>query len=154
MGIFDPSLPSGRVPEGAGLDYNETNFDFRRNNISKTLRADSTASASVTLTDTNYDARGLIAFFNIATLPGSASTTFALKIRAVDPVTGGFYTLATQAARSATGLTTLVLYPGMASAVNSSTSVCCPRDLSFLISMSSAAASKGATLSLGLQYLK
>lgn len=153
MSAFDPSVPNG-MPPGAALDYNETTFDYRRNNVSKTLRANSTASASVTITDTNYDARGLIAFFNIATLPGSASTTFALKIRAVDPVTGGFHTLCTQAARSATGMTTLILYPGMTGAANSATGVACPRDLSFLISMSSAAASKGATLSLGVQYLK
>jgi hypothetical protein len=153
MSNFDPSIPS-RVPEGAAVDYNETSFDFRRNNIAKTLRAASTASASITLTDTNYDARGLIAFFNIQTFPGSASTTLALKIRAVDPVSGGFHTLCTQAARSASGLTTLVLYPGMASAANSSTSVCCPRDLSFLVSMSSAATSKSFIFSIGLQYLK
>lgn len=153
MSTFDPSVPA-RVPDGANLDYNETTFDYRRNNIAKTLRENSTASASVTIPDTNYDARGLIAFFNIATLPGSASTTFALKIQAIDPVTSGTYLLCSQAARSATGMTTLVLYPGMASAANSSTSVCCPRNLQFLISMSSAAASKGATLSLGVQYLK
>lgn len=153
MPKFDPSVPD-YIPVGAGLDYNETTFDFRRNNVSKILKSSATASASVTVTDTNYDARGLIAFFNIATLPGSLSTTIALKIRAVDPVTGGLYTLATQAARSATGITTLVIYPGAASAVNSSTSMVAPRDLSFLLSMSSAAASKGPVFSLGVQYLK
>ena len=153
MSVFDPSIPNA-VPTGANLDYNETTFDYHRNNIAKTLRADATASASVTIPDTNYDARGLIAFFNIATLPGSASTTYALKIQAIDPVTSATYNLCTQAARSATGMTTLVLYPGMASAANSSTSVCVPRNIQFRISMSSAAASNGSTLSLGVQYLK
>jgi hypothetical protein len=153
MSAFDPSVPAN-VPPGSNLDFNETTFDFRRNNISKVLRASATASASVTITDTNYDARGLIAFFNIATFPGSASTTVALKIRAVDPATGGLYTLCTQAARSATGLSTLVIYPGMTAAANSSTSMAAPRDLSFLLSMSSGATSKSCIMSLGVQYLK
>lgn len=153
MSQFDPAVPNG-VPPGASLDFNETSFDYRRNNVAKILRAAATASASVTITDTNYDARGLIAFFNIATFPGSASTTVALKIRAVDPATGSFFTLCTQAARSASGVTALLIYPGAASAPNSSTSMCCPRDLSFLLSMSSAATSKSCVMSLGVEYLK
>lgn len=153
MSTFDPSIPA-YVPPGAELDYNETTFDLRRNNISKVLRANSTASASVTITDTNYDARGLLVFFNIATLPGSASTTFALKVQAIDPVTSATYLLCGQAARSATGMSTLLIYPGATAAANSATSMSVPRNIQFLISMSSAAASKGATLSLGVQYLK
>lgn len=157
MSNFDPSIPSGApVPIGTSINvnYNETSFDFQRNNISKVLKASASASASVTITDTNYDAKGLIAFFNIAQLPGSGSTTIALKIRAVDPVTSALYTIATQAARSATGMSTMLVYPGATAAANSATSHAAPRDLSFLLSMSSAATSNGSVFSLGVQYLK
>lgn len=154
---LNPALPAeapGPANTTVQVDYNGTTFDLVRNNLAVTVRADLTASASTTISATNFDARGLIAFFNISELPASGSTTLALVIQASDPVTGGNLILATQAARSASGLTTLVLYPGGSSAANSYTSVSVPRNISFLISASTGATNANFRFSLGVQYLK
>ena len=151
MSNFNPSVPS-HVPEGSRLNYNETTFDLTRNNTAIILRANATASASVAITDTNYNARGVLVYFNINTLPASGSTTLALKIQSVNPVTGDFFTILSGAARSASGTTVMMIGPGIsASALGVAANL--PRDLRYLVSQSSGATSKDVTFSIGLHYI-
>lgn len=118
-------------------------------NRSIILYADTTSSASVSIPFTNNNGNRLTVYFNISTLPGSGSTTLALKIRSVNPVTGGFFTLLSGAARSASGTTVMMVGPGIsASALGVAANV--PRALSFLVSQSSGATSKDVTFSIGL----
>lgn len=152
MSNFDPTIPNGATEPSQNLRYNETTFDFERNNTSVAFRTAQTASATVTLpTTTNYNARGMIVNFNIASLPGSASTTLACKIRGVDPVTGSFFTLLNAAARSATGLTTMMIGPGI-SASALGVAALLPRNVSILVSQSSGATSKDTVWSIGIDF--
>ena len=150
MSNFRPGTPAD-VPEGSNLDFNETTFDFARGNTGKQLRANATASASVAITDTNYNAKSVIAYFTINTFPGSGSTTLALKIQAVNPDTGGFFTILSGTPRSTTGTTVMMVGPGISASVLGVAAVL-PRDLRFLVSQSSGATSKDVTFSIGIHY--
>ena len=150
MSNFRPGVPAD-VPDYSYLNFNETTFDLARNNTAKTLRANSTASASVAITDTNYNGRGVVVYFTINTFPVSLSTTLALKIQSVDPVSGNFFTILAGAARSVTGTTVMMVGPNISpSALGISSYL--PRDLRFLVSQSSGATSKDVTFSIGLHY--
>lgn len=117
-----------------------------------TLRSASTSSASTAISYTlNNPLTGMIVYFNIASFPGSASTTLALKIRATDPVTGTFSTLLNCAARSATGTTMMMIGPGI-SASALGVAALLPRVLSFLVSQSSGATSADVVFSIGLNF--
>lgn len=135
--LYQPNESGGEVPVFGNRSF--------------VLRADATASASVTLPVTNYNHRSLVAYFNISSLPGSGSTTLALKIRSTNPVTGAFTTLLAGAARSASGTTIMMIGPGISASALGVASVV-PRNLSFLISQSSGATSKDVTFSIGLDF--
>lgn len=137
------------------LQSNDTVFEARRSNIERTLRAALTASANVTLSTVNVNAKGAIFFFDIASLPGSGSTTLALKVQMVDPAAGRTAILAAGVARSASGLTTLVVYPNAISAVSATkvTNFPLPRTVQCYVSQSSGATSKDCVWSIGMATL-
>lgn len=162
MGIFDPSLPSGRVPEGASLAYNGTTFDFARGNTSQVLMAASSISASTAISVTNFNGRGMYAFMNITSaFPGSGSTTLALKVKFIPPnASSSAVTMVASAAQSASGMTVLCVYPGLTTGSGSAATnvttlgLPLPRDFQIVASYSSAAASAALTVSLGLSVIK
>lgn len=119
--------------------------------VGQTIVLSASASASVSYPLINDFGHGLIAYFTIHALPASASTTLALKIQSTDPATGAFYTILAGAARSASGMTTMMICPGIsASALGISAVV--PRNLRFLISASLGATSKDCVFSLGIGF--
>lgn len=155
MSMFDPRAPNG--PNNAFLTYEPLGdtFEFKRSLHDVVLRAALTASANVTISTTNVNARGAIFFFNIESLPGSASTTLALKVHTSDPVTGKAVAIANAVARSATGISTLVIHPDALSAAGATkiTNFALPRNLRCYVSQSSGATSKDVVWSLGMAFL-
>jgi hypothetical protein len=105
----------------AGLDFNDTSWDRRRNNVQSTLLASAArVGTAATADQTNYNAKGVIVFINVTVNPGGGETlTFQLQVK--DPVGAGYVTVATSgaiavfgAAAGATGLEVLDLFPGAA----------------------------------------
>lgn len=165
MSNFDPSVPAG-IPGNANTDavlnFNGSSYDIQRANLSQVLLAPSGISASTAISVTNFNARGFYAFMNITSaFPGSGSTTLALKIKALPPglVTASAVTIAAIAARSASGIVTICMYPGAiagsasADALITTTGRPAPRDFLVVASYSSAAASASLTVSLGLMQI-
>lgn len=119
--------------------------------VGQSVIVSASASASTTYPLINDFGRGMIAHFTIHSLPASGSTTLALKIQATDPATGSFFTLLAGAARSASGMTTMMIGPGIsASALGVATLV--PRSLRLLVSASTGATSKDVVFSIGVGF--
>jgi hypothetical protein len=116
-------------------------------------------SASTAIAITNWNAQGIIAFMNITSaFPGSASTTYCLKIKAVSPLsTGATVVLGACTPRSSSGQSVLMLAPGIQvfSATTgpiSTFSIGVPRDIQIVASASLGATSKEVVLSLGYMF--
>lgn len=125
-------------------------------NVSQILSVSQSASASVNINLTNLFGRQAMVYFTIHSLPGSASTTLALKVRSVDPFSGLFTPVANMVARSATGTLAMSISPYISSASvggvqNVQASL--PRDLNILISQSSGATSKDVVFSIGMAFM-
>lgn len=162
MTMFTPSVPNnivGPLNTTQNLEFNETDNDLVRGNTDQVLLAATSVSASTAVTATNYG-RGIIAYMEITSglPPGSASVTIALKVQAVSPVgTSRFVTLATTTAKSVSGITALAIGPGLtetAGVAYSQANRLVPRNIRILASISSAAASFGCVLALGLSTIK
>lgn len=144
MSNFDPRMPDGPL---------------NAINTSDVLMAASSISASTAISVTNFNARGIYAYMNVISgmPPGSASSTIALKIKTIPPnATASAVTIAAGPLSSATGCFVLCMYPGAiagSGSVNALVSTCgrpLPRDFQVVASISSAAASKGFVVSLGI----
>lgn len=140
-----------------GYQYNETNWEFFRGNTNQVLLASTSVSASTAISVTNYNACGIMAFMNVTGNfpPGSASTTIALKIQAVAP-DGTNVLLGGSTAKSVSGMTTVSIHPGLSESTGISTSYfnrVLPRSLRVLASISTAAASVGFLLTLGISFV-
>ena len=136
------------------VGYNGSSYDTLRVNQGMSLRAAATASANVTIGPiTNINAKGGVFFLDITSLPGSASTTVALKLQMVDPGAGRFITIGTLAQRGTTGVSALVVYPGIAASAGSAlaqVSFVLPRTLQLIASLSTGATSKDVVFSIGM----
>jgi hypothetical protein len=121
------------------------------------LMAATSLSASTAIPVTNWNGRGIMAFMNITSaFPGSASTTYALKVRAVNPLSAGTYVvLGSATPRSASGVSTVTIYPGIAASAgpNAQINMCVPRDIQIVASLSTGATSKEVVLSLGMMII-
>lgn len=168
MSNFDPTIPGAvtGTPTGAqNLVYNETTFDLQRGNTDQVILASSSVSASQVVTVTNFNGRGIYAYMNITSaFPGSGSTTYALKIKAVQPnATTSAQTIAACAPVSASGCTVLCVYPGASKATGSNStsaianlavaSLPLPRTFQVVASLSTGATSKEVVMSLGLTII-
>jgi hypothetical protein len=124
--------------------------------FNETIMASSSLSASTAITVTNNNFKGLTAYMRITSaFPGSASTTYALKVYAV-PVTGGSNILIGGATpRSASGVSSVTVYPGItvSAGVNAQVSMALPRDLSIVASLSTGATSKEDIMSLAMTWI-
>ena len=154
-----PEEALGNIGSACNLQYNGTAFEALKGNTSQTIMAASSVSASTAVLVTNTNGRGIIAWMEITSglPPGSASVTIALKVQMVAPVgTNRFKTLATSGPGSASGSFAVAIYPGMSSTAVTGVSFnagIVPRDLRILASISSAAASFGCVMALGVSFL-
>lgn len=163
MTMFDPSLTAGlqAVTGAQNLEYEQSagTWQFVRANFDQTILAATSVSASTAVTATCFGS-GIIAWAEITSglPPGSASVTFALKVQAISPVgTNRFVTLAATTARSASGIVAVAVAPALtetSGAAYAQSNRLVPRNFRVLASISSAAASFGCVLALGLSQIK
>lgn len=150
-----PNVP-GQLTLTQNLQFNETDQEFVRANTAQQLMASSSISAATAIAVTNYNGRGIMAFMTITTaFPGSASLTYTLKVKAVNPDTSATIVLGAAAARSASGVSILTIYPGIAASAgaNAQVNMAVPRNLQVVASMSAAVASTNVAMSLGMMIL-
>ena len=129
------------------------------NRAGQIIMAATSLSASTAVPVTNWTGRGIMAFMNVSSaFPVSASTTYCLKVKAVDPTGPGntYVTLGAATPRSASGVSTVCVYPGItvSAGVNCQVNMACPRDLVIVASLSTGATSKEVVLSLGMMIIK
>lgn len=80
-----------------------------------THNAAATGTTGFDMNAANY--RGALVYVNITALTGT-SPTLTVTIQAKTPVSGVYYTVLASAALTATGLTVLRVYPGLAATAN------------------------------------
>ncbi len=113
------------------------------------------ASAATNFSVTNLYSDGMQVFFTVHSLPGSASTTAALKVRMVDPATGAMVSIGGCPARSTSGTTMLSVSPFMNSASSGGSPnimAQVPLNMNFLVSLSTGATSKDVVFSIGVNF--
>lgn len=148
MSNFDPNSPS-YVPPGAVLAFDGKTFDYREANQTAVAILSGTVSASTATAVQNFSCRGGLFILDITSLPGSASTTVALKLMTTNPRTATFATLA---ALSSTGTVMLTVYPGVAESAGMR-SAPLPRNFTARLSLSTGATSKEVALSLTMMRI-
>lgn len=110
------------------------------------------AGTVYTITNPGYN-KGLMAYWTIHSLPASASTTANIAFFGTDPL-GNLVGLNTPGtARSATGTTGYMMYPGVTVSGNNQFSVVVPNKVTVTISLSAGATSKDVTFSLFVEWL-
>lgn len=142
MSQFDPSLDQFGKPI----------------QTSTVLMASSSLSASTAISVTNFYGRGAMFFMNITSaFPGSASTTYTLKIKTAMPnATASSAVLCACSPRSASGAVVLVVYPGAALTQGAALTVAgfpLPLNFTVVASLSTGATSKEVVMSLGMTTL-
>ena len=118
--------------EGAdGMLFNNSTWDRARNNFVTT--ADSSAARTATVAGvpvTNYNARGAAITINVTAASGTTPTLVAkLQYSPDGTIWIDYTTKPVTATISATGQTTLVVYPGVTEVANSAVSLPLPRTL-------------------------
>lgn len=114
------SLTGSTQADGAStflpsLGYNEATYDRWRNNTEGTLLASAARTeTTVSSTQTNYNSRGVMLFFNVSVASGTGGLT--LRLTGVDPVTGTHYSMLVSTAFITTGGRSYIIYPGVSTA--------------------------------------
>lgn len=108
------------------LTYNGSTWDLQRGNTEGTLLASATRTATTTTPDqTNYNARGVLVFFNITAVSGTGGLTLSIQWK--DPVSGTTYSnLLVGSALTTAGARIYQVYPA-ASGGTASTGAALPR---------------------------
>jgi hypothetical protein len=75
---------------------------------------------------TNYDYRGIDLVIDVTAASGTPSVVFT--IQGYDPLSTKYYTILASAAITATGTTTLRVYPGLSAAANTVANFALPRN--------------------------
>lgn len=150
MSNFDPRSPD-YVPPGATLAYDGASYStIEGNQTATTLLASSSLSASTAIAGiANPNCKGALFILDVTALPGSGSTTIALKLQTVLPRTATF---AARAAVSASGAAVFMVYPGISASAGGVASPL-PRTFNALISLSTGATSKECVLSLTMMRI-
>ncbi len=103
----------GRQIGVASALFNGSTWDRFRNNVEATLLASAARTGTTSSADeTNFNAKGVLVFFDITAVPGLDTVT--LSIEAKDPVSGKYFTLLDGGAQSAVGQFLYAVYPGVA----------------------------------------
>jgi hypothetical protein len=110
------ALPSTTIVGAANLLLNGTTLDVQRGNTEGTALSSSARSATNNSADlTNYNAKGVVIYFNVSVVPGTDTVT--LSVEGKDPVTGNYGVLFTATAIATTiQPARYVLYPGASGA--------------------------------------
>lgn len=155
MSNFDPSSPS-YVPPGGIVTTDRVGFNIMEGNSTavQLLVGGTVLSASTAITVNNPSCRGAMFLFDIVSFPASGSTTAVLKIQTVDPGRNTVFTHGAGAARSASGITQLTIYPGVTGSTSAIFSQVLPKNFQAKISLSTGATSKEVSLSLTMWLLR
>ena len=116
-----------------GMLFNNSTWDRARNNFVATADPSAARSAAIVpgTTVTNYNARGAVITINVTAVSGTTPTLVAKLQYSPDGGTTwiDYTTKPVTATISATGNTTLVVYPGVTEVANSAVSLPLPRTL-------------------------
>ena len=161
FGSAVPAEALGPVASSCNLVWNGSAFESLRGNTAEILMASSSLSASTAIAVTNFSGRGIYAYMNITSaFPASGSTTYTLKVKTIPPnATASGTTIAACPPRSASGMTTLCIYPGAVVGSNSAGTAIThsgfplPRDFRVVASLSSGATSKEVVMSIGIHVI-
>lgn len=159
--FFGSAIPDealGSIASNCNLGYNGSSYEVIRQNLSQVLMAATSMSASTAIEVTNFNGRGIYAYMNITSaFPGSGSTTYTLKIQTIPPNASASGTVvAACPARSASGISTLCIYPGLLIASISAITISnmpLPRRFRVVASLSTGATSKEVVMSLGMDII-
>lgn len=143
MSNFDPTVPD-YVPPGSILAFDGSTYNPLEGNGTATVAFSGSLSASTAVSILNHGCRGALFVLNVTSLPGSASTTIALKLRTTSPAA---FVFAARAAVSATGAVGFMVYPGISASAGGVSSPL-PKRFEALLSISTGATSKECVLSL------
>ena len=161
FGSAVPDEALGTIGSTGNMGYNGSGFEMMRQNLATILMASTSLSASTAIEVTNFNGRGIYAYMNITSaFPGSGSTTYTLKVKSVPPNASASGTvIAACPPRSASGLTTLCIYPGAVVGSNSAGTAIThsgfplPRNFKVVASLSSGATSKEVVMSIGMHTI-
>lgn len=110
-----------------------------------------TAAVTYTINNPGYHTR-LNIYWNIHSFPGSASTTIAMAINAIEPVNAATFNLLSPAARSATG-TVMYAFGNVTTSAPAATNCALPNKIQLALSLSTGATSKDVVFSIGVEWL-
>jgi hypothetical protein len=117
---------NGMITQVAPSVYNGDTWDRTRNNVDATLLSSTARTASVNSSDiTNYNGRGVVVVINVTSITDTPSVVFTIQGK--DSVSSVYYDILASAAVTATGTTTLTVYPGNSAAANSKADTPLPR---------------------------
>ena len=161
FGSAVPDEALGPIGSTCNLQYNGSGYEAVRQNLSQILMAATSLSASTSIDVTSFNGRGIYAYMNITSaFPGSGSTTYTLKVKTIPPnASASGSVIAACPPRSASGMTTLCIYPGATVGSNSAGTAIThsgfplPRDFRVVASLSSGATSKEVVMSLGMHII-
>lgn len=148
MSNFDPTVPD-YTPPGAIFQWDGTTYrPYEGNQTIETVLASSSLSASTAVSVNNFGCRGALFILNVTAVPGSGSTTIALKLR----TTTTNVVFAARAAVSAAAAVGFMVYPGVSASAGGVSSPL-PRNFQALLSLSTGATSKECVLSLSMMRI-
>lgn len=152
MSNFDPTSPS-YVPPGGVVVQTGDGFSYAEGNqTATTVLAAVSLSASTAIAGlTNAGCRGALFAVNVTQLPGSASTTIALKI--FTTVGGSNVAFAQRTPISATGVSLFMVYPGISASAGGVASPL-PKTFGANLSLSTGATSKEVVLSVTMMRIR
>lgn len=152
MSQFDNSQSPNYVPPGGVMQFNGDGFNYYEGNqTAQDILASSSLSASTSIAGlSNPGCRGAIFVVRVSSLPGSASTTVALKLFVTAAgVTADF---ASRTPISATGASLFMVYPGVSASAGGVSSPL-PKTFGARLSLSTGATSKEVVLSMTMMRI-
>lgn len=116
-GSFGETDTNGLVVASLNYLFNGTDFSAEESNRNTTILASAARTSTTSSgTQTNRSNNGAHFLFNVTAVPGGDTVT--PRIQGREPVSGDFYDILVGPAISATGLTVLKIYPGIAALAN------------------------------------
>jgi hypothetical protein len=152
MSQVDNGLSPAYIPPGTMLQFGGDAFAyFEGNQTAQAILAAVTLSANTTVAAlNNAGCRGAIFVVNVTALPGSASTTVALKLFVT--AAGITADLVSRTPISATGPSVFMVYPGLSASIGGVSCVI-PRNFGVRLSLSTGATSKECSLSMTMMRI-
>lgn len=129
---------------------NQPTYFPLNNNLGALVTLTAAASGSASPDQLNSRNRGVTVGINVTAMTGT-SPALTVTVQGKDPVSGTYYTLLASPSITATGYSTLVVYPGVAVTANQSASVPLPQQWRVLTAVSGTTPAVTATVSAVLQ---